>query len=121
LEGAVQSKAATLAGRDTLYVVSGTLYENAAFAPSNDGGQVARPSHFYKLLMLCSFNSSGEITGASGAAYVYTNEAHSKAKLTDPEFKTTIDAIEQRAGFDFFPRVPADLQEAAESVFSNIL
>lgn len=121
LETAVQNKAANLTGRDTLYVVSGTLYENEVFAPSNDGGQVARPSHFYKLLMLCSFNASGEITGASGAAYVYTNEAHKGVSYYDQSFKTTIDAIEQRAGFDFFPRVPADLQEAAESVFSNLL
>lgn len=122
LEGAVQSKALSLTGRDTLYVVSGTLFEGTAKTITAKNGVVsALPSHFYKLLMLCSFNASGEITAAQGAAYVYTNEAHSGVKYYNDAFKTTIDAIETRAGFNFFPGVPDNLQDAAESGFDNIL
>lgn len=121
LEGAVQSKAESLIARDTLYVVSGTLFDSGDTGPSNDGGDVARPSHMYKLLMLCSFDSSGNMTAAKGAAYLYQNIAHQGKNYYDAEYKTTIDAIEQRAGFNFFAAVPANLQEAAESSFSNIL
>ena len=120
LEGAVQSKAASLTARDTLYVVSGTLFEDGDSGPSNDGGTVARPSHMYKLLMLCSFDSSGVMTAARSAAYIYENKAHS-AKYYDAAYKTTVDAIEQRTGFNFFAAVPSNLQEDAESTFSNIL
>lgn len=120
LENAVQSHNVT--GLDTLYVVVGTLFEDGNSGPSNDGGTVARPSHFYKLLMKCSFDSQGRVTAAKGCAFVYANQAHAKSsKYNDAQYITTIDAIEERAGFDFFPRVPAALQEAAESQFTAFL
>ena len=118
LESAVQSHAPT--GRDTLYVVVGTLFENGNTGPSNDGGTVARPSHFYKLLMKCSFDGSGTMTAASGVAYLYTNEAHSNCTYNDSTFRTTIDAIETRTGFDFFANVPAALQTAAEAQSASL-
>lgn len=120
LESAVQSKSYTLSSTDSLYVVVGTLFEDGNTGESNDGGIVARPSHFYKLLMLCSFDSGGTMTDAKGAAYIYTNEAHNDNYYA-ASFKTTIDAIEERSGFNFFAAVPSNLQEAAESAFSNIL
>ncbi len=118
LEGAVQSHAPS--GRDTLYVVVGTLFEDNNYGASNDGGQVARPSHFYKLLMKCTFNASGTMTNAKGIAYLYTNEDHSNdnggrtVTYHDSRYVTTIRAIEDRTGFNFFANVPADLQNAAE-------
>ena len=121
LEGAVQGKAAALTSRDTLYVVSGTLFDPLNMNESKDGGNVAHPSHMYKLLMLCSFDASGTMTVANGAAYIYENVAHTGKKYYNDEYKTTIDAVEQLAGFDFFASVPSGLQEAAESSFSNIL
>ena len=81
---------------------------------------MARPSHFYKLLMKCSFNTSGAMTDAKGIAYLYTNEDHSddnggkKVTYHDSRYVTTIDAIETRTGFNFFANVPTDLQDAAE-------
>ena len=124
LEGDIQNH--TPSGRDTLYVVVGTLFEDGNTASSNDGGTVARPSHFYKLLMKCSFNTSGTMTAASGVAYLYTNVDHSndnnggKVYYYDSRYVTTIDAIEQRSGFDFFANVPEDFQEAAESQSSQL-
>ncbi len=124
LEEAIQNH--TPSGRDTLYVIVGTLFEDGNTASSNDGGTVARPSHFYKLLMMCSFNASGTMTSASGIAYLYTNEDHSndnngnKVNYYDSRYVTTIDAIEQRSGFEFFVNVPEDLQEAAESQSSQL-
>lgn len=105
LEQAVKGNAPS--GRDTLYVVVGVLYEDNRTV---DG--VPCPSHFYKLLMECSFNTSGTMTGAKGCAYLYTNEAHSG---NYSQGITTIDAVEQRAGWDFFANVPKNLQDTAEA------
>ena len=109
-------KGASPTGTDTLYVVTGVLFEGTA--KYSDGVQI--PSHFYKCLMMCSFNSGGTMTAAKGIAYVYTNEAHSGAKYNDAAFVTTIDAIEQRAGFDFFPKVPSNLQTQAENTATTL-
>ena len=62
--------------------------------------------------MKCSFDDSGAMTAAKGCAYLFTNEAHSG---NYSQGITTIDAIEQRSGWDFFTNVPKELQDAAES------
>ena len=118
LEGAVQSHAPT--GRDTLYVVVGTLFDPLVTHASNDGGLVARPSHFYKLLMLCSFNAMGDMIGANGVAYLYTNEAHTTGTYNDATFRKSIDYIEGLTGFDFFANVPPGLQSTAESTNDSL-
>ena len=46
--------------------------------------------------------------------------SHSGEKYTDSKFRTTIDAIEQRAGFDFFANVPKELQDAAEKQSASL-
>ena len=104
LELAVKSNAPS--GRDTLYVVVGVLYESSK---TLDG--VPCPSHFYKCLMKCSFDSSGTMTAAKGCAYLFTNEAHSG---NYSQGLTSIDAVEQRSGWDFFANVPKSLQDNAE-------
>lgn len=111
LENAVKGNAP--GGRDTLYVVVGLLYENNATLQG-----VPLPSHFYKLLMRCSFNTSGEMTSAKGVAYIFTNETH--PGMSYSQGATTIDAIEQRSGFDFFANVPKDLQDAAEQMSGSV-
>lgn len=97
-----------------LYVVTGVLYEgNTTTLPSGSGSlQVPIPSHFYKCIMKCSFTGS-TITAAQGIAFVYTNETHTGENYYDSA--TSIDAIEARAGFDFFAAVPAAVQASAES------
>lgn len=101
-------------GRDTLYVVVGTLFEDGKTGSSNDGGMVARPSHFYKLLMYCSFDVSGIMTDAKGVAYLFTNEAHAKANYS--KFITSISLIEESTGIDFFANVPSEFQSPAEQM-----
>lgn len=114
-------KAAAPTGRDTLYVVTGTLYEGT---PTYDSG-IQIPSHFYKCVMMCSFDASGNMTAASGCAYVFKNEYIDETDPdyksgSTPKFRTTIDSIEERAGFNFFPLVPESLQTAAESSTATI-
>jgi len=101
-------------GRDTLYVVTGVLYEGTITTLPSGSYNVPIPSHFYKCLMECEFDTSGNMTSAKGIAYVYTNEAHS-GNYYDSEYVKTIDAVEARAGFDFFANVPSSLQNSAEA------
>ena len=96
-------------GSDTLYVVNGLLYEN-----SNTSDGVPVPSHFYKCIMYCTFSSDGTMTAAKGAAYIYTNERQTNS-WNHSSYTTTIDALETRTGFNFFPNIPESLQEEAES------
>lgn len=100
-----------MASNRKLFVVVGVLYEN-----SQTAGGVPVPSHFYKCLMLCTFNGS-TMTAAQGCAYLFTNEAHTGSYSVG---LTSIDAVEARAGFDFFAAVPASLQAAAESSTSEL-
>ena len=111
LENAVVNNAPS--GSDTLYVVVGLLYEDGKTISG-----VPCPSHFYKLLMKCSFNTSGDMTAAKGCAYIFTNESHKGMSYS--QGITTIDAIEERSGFDFYVNVPKELQDAAESSSKSI-
>ena len=101
-------------GTTMLYVITGVLYEGNITTLPSGNKDVPIPSHFYKCIMKCTFNGSGEISGAQGIAFVYTNEAHN-GNYYDNAFVTTIDAIETRAGFDFFANVPTSYQNSAES------
>ena len=65
--------------------------------------------------MKCSFDDSGAMTAAKGCAYIFANESHGGSNYNDTKFRTTIDAIEQRAGFNFFANVPEALQNVAEA------
>ena len=59
------------------------------------------------------------MTAATGCAYLYTNEAHPSSSYSN--FATTIDAVEQRSGFDFFHNLPDNLETAAESKVGSVL
>ena len=114
LEERVASSAVVPNGTTMLYVVTGVLYEGTTTTKPSGSLNVPIPSHFYKCIMKCTFNGS-TITGAQGIAFVYTNESHTGSSYYDSAFVTTIDAIETRAGFDFFAAVPANVQNTAEA------
>lgn len=112
LEGRVKTMAPS--GQYTmLYVVTGVLYEGNTTTLPSSGKNVPIPSHFYKCIMKCSLNGSGQVTGAQGIAFVYTNASHTGENYVSGA--TSIRSIEQRAGFDFFARVPDDLENSAET------
>lgn len=111
LESRVQGVATVTTGRDTLYVVTGPLFEGTlATVPDKSGVSCQAPSGYWKCLMKCSFDTSGSMTSAKGCAYLFeTNSENVTPKVV------SIDTIESRTGFDFFANVPASLQSAAES------
>lgn len=114
LEERVASSAVVPSGTTMLYVVTGVLYEGTTTTKPSGSLNVPIPSHFYKCIMKCTFNGS-TITGAQGIAFVYTNESHTGSSYYNSAFVTTIDAIETRAGFDFFAAVPTNVQNTAEA------
>ena len=108
LESKVQTLADRTSGRDTLYVVTGPIFDSGYKSVSG----VPIPTRYYKCLMKCTFNVSGEMTAAKGAAFLFLHEPRSGEEYEQP---ATIDDIEAITGFDFFANVPADKQSAAEA------
>jgi len=118
LEQAVVTNAPS--GRDTTYVVVGILFEDPNnIITTNQGTTELAPSHYYKCLMKCSFDSSGAMTAAKGCAYLFENKTYPNKEAYNNHL-TTIDAIEQRSGWDFFTNVPASLQATAEAQSASI-
>ncbi|MBR5019968.1 MAG: DNA/RNA non-specific endonuclease [Bacteroidales bacterium] len=97
-----------------LYVITGVLYEGDLTYKPSGNLSVPLPSHFYKCIMKCTLNGN-TVSSAQGIAFVYTNESHTGHDYYESAFVTSIDQIEQRAGFDFFAAVPDDLESVAES------
>lgn len=102
-------------GRDTLYVVTGCIFENGHKTIKNqvDGLECAVPDSFYKCFMLCSFDASGKMTSAKAAGYLMPHDSPLKSGYS--KYAKTIDAIEAVAGYNFFANVPESLQTAAEA------
>ena len=115
MEDAIIAAAPSVGSTDTLYVVTGVLYEYSGSPTTKPSGSlnVPIPTHFYKCAMLCSFDSSGNVTAAKGIAYLFENKDYSNNDYS--VYATTIDVVESRAGFDFFPRIPEALQTKAEN------
>ena len=111
LEKKVQGVATVTTGSDTLYVVTGPLFEGTlASATDKSGATCPAPSGYWKCLMKCTFSSPGVMSSAVGCAYLFDTNSSNIAPTV-----TTIDAIESRTGFDFFANVPTSLQTTAES------
>lgn len=113
LEGAEEGF--TPSGRDTLYVVTGCLFDANVKTTTcaKDGMKCAVPDDFYKCFMLCSFDSNGKMTGAKGIGYLMPHETPVGTGYSG--FAKSIDEIEALAGFDFFCNVPEKFQNSAEA------
>lgn len=119
LETAVQNLGKSTTGKDTLYVVTGAIFDSGykTDAKDNNGVSCPVPTRYYKCIMKVSYNSSGEVNSASGAAFVINHETLEFKKLTIKE-------VQDITGFDYFTNIPADKQKTAEenftSFFSNL-
>lgn len=110
LESKVQGLGTATSGLDTLYVVTGPVFESGYTTTRDDSGVAcAVPTKYFKCLMKCTFDAQGRMTAAKGAAYLFNHAAGASRQ------DTIIDAIEQLTGFDFYANVPKELQDAAEA------
>ncbi len=94
---------------DSLYVVTGTLWEGESVAIT---GGVGIPSHYYKALLLF------EEGAWQGAAYLLPNRSTDLPSWE--ESAMPIDALEERAGRDFFAAGDGEI-ERAEATLSTLL
>lgn len=111
LEGKVRGWACN----DTLYVVTGTLFEGT-IKLSKNGRTTLVPSHAYKLLLRTKSGETGkhisDITSADelqAIAFLYENNSSSK-NVSPGEAATTIAEIERRSGFAFFRNLKPDVE-----------
>lgn len=116
LETNIQNLGYATSGSDTLYVVTGALFDSGykTDATDNDGAACAVPTRYYKCIMKVHF-VSGEAQSAQGAAYLV--EHKSGVSIS----KMTIDDLETETGFDFFANIKSSVQTAAESSFTDLL
>jgi endonuclease G len=91
---------------DTLFVVTGTLFENDNTINAN-GREVGVPSHCYKLFLRTRLGKTGkhimDITSADelkSIGFLYEN-SNSETR-TPAETAVSVAEIEERAGFKFF-------------------
>ena len=114
LEDAEAGFTPSAGSRDTLYVVTGCLFDSQItyMTCAKDGMECAVPDDFYKCFMLCSFDANGKMTSAKGIGYLFPHEAE---KGSYSKYNKSIDEIEALAGFDFFCNVPENLQKSAEA------
>lgn len=107
------------AANQSVYVVSGGfLYDPAEENPATaDGfaeyrvigpGEVAAPTHFYKILLRC-----GD-AGCSALAFVFENRAYVRPFRLAQRL-VAIDWIEERTGLDFFADCAGDAEAALET------
>lgn len=116
LEGKVTALATQLKDNEKLYVVTGPTFSSSPATTTDSAGDACPiPNGYYKCLLRCTFDSSGNMTAATGCAY-YFNSNESNVNYT----LKSIDAIESMTGFDFFANVPDSLETAAEKTSSSL-
>ena len=116
LEGKVRSWAGKC---DTLYVVTGADLKGATEkVQDNEGKDVTVPTGYFKALLAYK-KSGGFGTGTSGN-YIGVGFyfEHRKYDNTDAAVKAqamTLDALEEKLGYDLFVNLPADTQTSVEA------
>ena len=106
---------------DTLYVVTGTLFENTTKTLSKNGRTTTVPTHAYKLLLRTKNGNTGkniaDITSADELqciAFLYEND-NSAEFDTPQQAATTVAEIERRSGFRFYRNLNSKIADEVKS------
>lgn len=106
LEGRVRNYAAT---SDTLYVVTGCLFENSSKVSGNNSGfYVKVPTHYYKALLYKGSNSATVADGYMAAGFLLPHDA-AIANGNAMDYICSISELEEQTGIDFFPNLAKKL------------
>ncbi|MBR6306294.1 MAG: DNA/RNA non-specific endonuclease [Bacteroidales bacterium] len=101
---------------DTLYVVTGALFDSSSqYSGSNSGFRVKIPTHYFKAL-LYNGSSTYATNGYMAAGYIFP---HSSGIAGDNylDYIMSIDELEQQTGIDFFPNLAGIIgKEAADRI-----
>ena len=117
LEGKVRGKSCA----DTLFVVTGTLFESGSYQFTARGRKITRPSHAYKLLLRTKSGNTGQpianITSADDLiciGFVFENN-YTGANTTIPQAVVSVAEIEKRTGFKFFRNLDPKIADKVKS------
>ena len=115
LETKIQNLGKQITGNTWLYVVTGAIFDegNMTYAHDKGGAECPIPSQYYKCIMKVTYDGSGNVTAADGAAYVLNHEANASLQTMK------IDDLELLTGFDFFTNIPTEKQKTAEEYFTS--
>ena len=112
LEGNVRSWARSC---DTLYVVTGCV-PSARFINDKKGNRVNVPASYWKALL--RYQSSGN-PQYEGVAFWVENRSYADNSVNG-SISMTIAELEQKTGIDFFPNLPPECQDEAETKISSV-
>lgn len=95
--------------RDTLYVVSGAVYNGRLTCSDNSGKKVDVPSHFYKVVIRSKSGNSGKglwelpADQLECAGWYFEHKAYSGSYSA---VITTVEDVEKKSGMKFFVNIP---------------
>ena len=120
LEGKVRDYASR---SDTLYVVTGALFDKSvSTSGSNTGFAVKIPTYYFKALLYRGTASAAKGTKGYMAAGFLMPHTSNIAKGNYLEYIMSIDMLEEKTGIDFFPNlVSAVGEETASTIESSVL
>ena len=117
LEGKVRGKMCS----DTLFVVTGTLFESGSYQFTARGRKITRPSHAYKLLLRTKSGNTGQpianITSADDLmciGFVFENN-YTGANTSISQAVVSVAEIERRTGFKFFRNLNPKIADEVKS------
>lgn len=118
LEGRVREWARSM---DTLYVVTGCQVEHPlGYALDNDNVEVAIPSSYWKALLGYKKNATvgiqNQTGGYTGIAFWYD---HANYPSSWTKGRMTIDALEEKLGYDLFINLPAKIGAAKAALVES--
>lgn len=126
LEGKVRSLLSSTRPTETIYVITGPVYQTVggdetinyldATSSSIKPSRVPVPNYYWKVLLKVKTNSSGAIVGASTIGFWYAHKPYGLAK--GPDFTTfikSVNEIESLTGFNLFANLPNDYEDTVEA------
>ena len=94
---------------DTLYVVTGCLFEKSQRTSGNNSGfYVKIPTHYFKALLYKGSNSATVTDGYMAAGFILPHDA-SIANGDCMDYICSISELEEQTGIDFFPNLAKKL------------
>ena len=114
LENAVRSYASKA---DTLYVVTGALFDGSTrYSGSSSGFKVKVPTHYFKAL-LYKGSSTYATNGYMMAGFIYPHDGSLTDANAYKDYICSIDQLEEQTGIDLFPNLEYKIgKEAADKL-----
>lgn len=107
--------------RDTLYVVTGCVMTTeddtqVKWVDNRNGGKVAVPKAYFKVLLRTKSGNTGKAVDNSNATTIgfwYENRSYSYSTPRVSDVKS-VDEIERLTGFTFFPQISDEIKETKD-------